>query len=105
MESRNIRRVFVIIRAPAFLPGWLEARRPRVSGSGLETDVEKLLFPLPSSPISLHRRAFFFGVGLLLASWIGFAFGGAEIEHAKLLRQFDQMFRDLHVIEAAGRFQ
>lgn len=96
------RRV-VIIRT--FLPIWLEPRRPRVSGSGLETEVEELLFPLPSSPGSARRRAFFFGVGLLFAAWVGFAFGGAEIENSKRRRQFDQMFRKLHVIEAAGVIQ
>lgn len=98
-------RVFVIVREPAFLPEWLEPRRPRVSGSGLETDVEELVFPLPSSPTSPHRRAFFFGVGLLLAAWLGFAFGGAALEDSRRRYQFDQMFRDLHTIEAAGPVQ
>lgn len=92
--------IFIIVRDPAILPNWLEPRRPRVSGSGLETDVEELLFPLPSSLTLPHRRAFFFGVGLLLAAWFGFAVGGAQLEDSRRRHQFDQMFRDLHAIEA-----
>ena len=98
------RRVFVVVEEP-FVPEWLKPRRPRVSGSGLEPEVEELLFPRPSSPGAPHRRAFFFALGLLLAVWFGFLFGGAELEAAALERRFDSMFRDLRAIEAAGRFQ
>lgn len=99
------RRLFVVvIDEVPFLPDCLEPRRPRVFGRGIGTRVEELFFPLPSSP-SPCRRSFFFGLGLLLAAWLGFAFVGAEIEDAMLRNQFDRMFRTLHVIELAGEFQ
>ena len=98
MPSSSPPDVVYVVVENSVLPKCLEPRRPAVFGSGIQTDVEELWFPRPSHSYG-SRRSFWFGLGLLFACWVGFAFGAAEIEHRKLIDRLENMVRDLTVIE------